>query len=233
MLMRRWLIFAVMLGALIALSPWIQRQLPPGYDPFSPLSVDDPPTFITRLKMKSVASDPDACLAVLKQAQENGRLRFAEANDISGQCPVMSPVRVQRFGAVTLSSSFLASCPLALSSTMFVTQVAVPQAQALGTSLARIDHMGSYACRNVYHRPEGRLSEHATADAWDIAAFRFSDGRQVSVLSQWPAMDERGSYLRTTFRESCHFFGNALGPEYNAAHANHFHFGMRGFGVCR
>ncbi|MBA0900712.1 extensin family protein, partial [Escherichia coli] len=25
---------------------------------------------------------------------------------------------------------------------------------------------------------------------------------------------------------------NALGPEYNAAHANHFHFGMRGQGFC-
>ncbi|TMY35103.1 extensin family protein, partial [Klebsiella pneumoniae] len=23
-----------------------------------------------------------------------------------------------------------------------------------------------------------------------------------------------------------------LGPEYNAAHANHFHFGMRGQGFC-
>ncbi|WP_188186207.1 extensin family protein, partial [Salmonella enterica] len=24
-----------------------------------------------------------------------------------------------------------------------------------------------------------------------------------------------------------------LGPDYNAAHANHFHLGMRGYGVCR
>ncbi|KGA38695.1 extensin-like domain-containing protein [Pectobacterium odoriferum] len=231
--MRGWVIVVVIMGALVALAPWIQRQLPPGYDPLSPLSVDDPPTFITRLKMKSVANDPEACRAVLKQAQESGRLRFSEANDINGQCPVASPVRIQSFGAVTLSSSFLASCPLALSSTMFVSQVAMPQAQSLGTSLARIDHMGSYACRNVYHRPEGRLSEHATADAWDIAAFRLSDGRQISVLNQWSEADDRGSYLRTTFRESCRFFGNSLGPEYNAAHANHFHFGMRGFGVCR
>ncbi|EHE2712186.1 extensin, partial [Salmonella enterica] len=23
------------------------------------------------------------------------------------------------------------------------------------------------------------------------------------------------------------------GPDYNAAHANHFHLGMRGYGVCR
>ncbi|MEC8937804.1 MAG: extensin family protein, partial [Pseudomonadota bacterium] len=28
-------------------------------------------------------------------------------------------------------------------------------------------------------------------------------------------------------------FGNVLGPEYNAAHADHFHLGMRGFRLCR
>ncbi|MEH2920345.1 extensin family protein [Samsonia erythrinae] len=231
--MRKGGILAVVMGVLIALSPWVQRQLPPGYDPFSPLSVDDPPTFITRLKMKHAANHPATCLTVLKQAQASGRLRFNEVDDISGQCPLLASVRVQGFGSVTLSSSFLASCPLALSSTMFVTQVAVPQAASLGIALTRIDHWGSYACRNIYHRTEGRLSEHATADAWDIAAFQLSDGRQVSVLNHWSATDDRGRYLRATFQESCRFFGNALGPEYNAAHANHFHFGMRGFGVCR
>ncbi|MBJ7220621.1 MULTISPECIES: extensin-like domain-containing protein [unclassified Brenneria] len=231
--MWKLLVCLVVLGALIAFFPVLQRHLPPGYDPFSPLSVDDPPTFITRIKLKQLADDPAACLAVLRQAQDQGRITFSLPGDIDGQCPLSSPVRVQRFGDVTLGSSFLASCPLALSSTMFVTQSAIPQAQRLGAALSRIDHLGSYACRNIYHRPEGRLSEHATADAWDIAGFRLADGRRISVLNQWKATDETGDYLRTTFEQSCGFFGNSLGPEYNAAHANHFHLGMRGFGVCR
>ncbi|MCL2900073.1 extensin-like domain-containing protein [Brenneria tiliae] len=231
--MRGLLVVLVILGALIALAPWIQGHLPPGYDPFSPLSVDDPPTLVTRFKLRRLADDPAACLAALRQAQDKGRVTFSLPGDIDGQCPLSSPVRVQRFGTVTLSSGFLASCPLALSSTMFVTQAAIPQAQRLGATLARIDHLGSFACRNIYHRPEGRLSEHATADAWDISAFRLADGRRISVLNQWRATDERGDYLRATFEQSCAFFGNALGPEYNAAHANHFHLGMRGFGVCR
>ncbi|MFC3395763.1 extensin family protein [Brenneria rubrifaciens] len=229
------LVALIILGGLMALAPWLQRHLPPGYDPFSPLSVDDPPTFVTRFKLKQVANDPKACLAILMQAQEKGRVTFSQVSDVEGQCPLSSPVRVQRFGAVGLSASFLASCPLALSSTMFVTQSTLPQAARMNTSLVRIDHVGSYACRNVYHRPEGRLSEHATAEALDIVGFRLADGQRISVLNQWPQQNERGDYLRTifVFNDSCRFFGNSLGPEYNAAHANHFHLGMRGFGVCR
>ncbi|WP_409307609.1 extensin family protein [Pectobacterium sp. B1J-3] len=232
-MVRGVLVSLIIVGGLIILTPWILRHLPPGYDPFSPLSVDDPPTFITRFKLKQIANNPEACLAILAQAQKNNQMTFLPLDEVKGQCPLLSPVRVQSFGSVRLSSSFLASCPLALSTTMFVTQSAIPQALSLGTSLVQIDHIGSYACRNIYHRPEGRLSEHATADALDIVGFRLADGRQISVLNQWAETDSRGDYLRTVFEESCHFFGNALGPEYNAAHANHFHLGMRGFGVCR
>ncbi|MEE3661393.1 extensin family protein [Brenneria sp. g21c3] len=231
--MWRWLVVLLIAGGVVALAPWIQRHLPPGYDPFTPLSVDDPPTLVTRFKLRQLANDPAACLAILQQAQAQGRIAFSLPGPVDGQCPLPSPVRIRQFGAVTLSSSFLASCPLALSSVMFVTQSLIPQARRLGAPLTRIDHLGSYACRNVYHRPEGRLSEHATADAWDISAFRLADGRRISILNQWNAADETQDYLRATFEQSCDFFGNALGPEYNAAHANHFHLGMRGFGVCR
>ncbi|MGF6441020.1 extensin family protein [Paraburkholderia youngii] len=32
-----------------------------------------------------------------------------------------------------------------------------------GEAIKRIDHIGSYACRNVNHAADGRLSEHAYA----------------------------------------------------------------------
>ncbi|HFY2366132.1 extensin family protein, partial [Salmonella enterica subsp. enterica serovar Kentucky] len=44
---------------------------------------------------------------------------------------------------------------------------------------------------------------------------------------------ETGPWLRAMLNASCHYYGNGLGPDYNAAHANHFHLGMRGYGVCR
>ncbi|MDI8083748.1 extensin family protein, partial [Salmonella enterica subsp. enterica serovar Kentucky] len=42
---------------------------------------------------------------------------------------------------------------------------------------------------------------------------------------------ETGPWLRAMLNASCHYYGNGLGPDYNAAHANHFHLGMRGYGV--
>ncbi|VEA64837.1 Uncharacterized protein conserved in bacteria [Serratia plymuthica] len=232
--MRRTLVLLSVLLAVGLLFPWASRYLPPGYHPFAPLTLDDPPTLVTRLKLRLLANDPVACMAILTQARDAGRISFSLPGDSQGECPLVAPVRVQNFGEVRLSSSFLASCPLALSSAMFVGQIAEPQAQRqFGVRLARIDHLGSYACRNIYHRPVGRLSEHATVEAWDIAGFRLANGKRLTILRNWPEQSTAGSYLRTLFEEGCGFFGSALGPEYNAAHANHFHFGMRGYGLCR
>ena len=125
-----------------------------------------------------------------------------------------------------------ASCPLALSSALYVEQQAKPLTrQLMASDLRQIDHLGSFACRNIYHREQARRSEHATADALDVSGFRLTDGRRISVLQGWRS-DRSHPWLAALLSNSCPYFGNALGPEYNAAHANHFHFGMRGQGFC-
>ncbi len=152
--------------------------------------------------------------------------------DSTGTCPLTHTVRVRDFGPVKLSSSFLASCPLALSSALFVQQQARPlTARYMSSELVRIDHLGSYACRNIYHRANARLSEHATAEALDISGFRLANGQQVTVLRGWK-QDKTHPWLRAMLSASCGYYGNGLGPDYNAAHANHFHLGMRGYGLC-
>jgi hypothetical protein len=213
---------------------WLYGRLPAQYNPFAPLSLDDPPTLVTRYKLRQMDAHPEACFALLEQAQNRKLLGYRTVANVAGDCPLANVVRVQSFGDVQLSSSFLASCPLALSSTMFVHQRAAPQARAeYGSRLTRINHLDSYACRNIYNRQEGRLSEHATADALDISGFSFANGHSVSVLKGWRATGRGQQYLHSVFKSGCPFFGNALGPDYNAAHANHFHMGMRGYGLCR
>lgn len=213
---------------------WIYEHLPSQYNPFAPLTIDDPPTLVTRYKLRQMANHPEACLALLKQAEERKQLSFRTVANTDGKCPLTDVVRVQSFGEVKLSGSFLASCPLALSSTMFIHQRAAPQAlTTFGSRLTRVNHLGSYACRNIYNRQNARLSEHATADALDISGFSFANKQQITVLKGWNSGGKSGEYLHSVFENGCPFFGNALGPEYNAAHANHFHLGMRGYGLCR
>ncbi|MEZ6875586.1 extensin family protein [Enterobacter sp. KBR-315C3_2022] len=207
------------------------RWLPSYYNPFTPLTLDDPPGKITQYKLRRLT--PEACEGLLEQANRRALIRTQAVADSEGTCPLRNVVRVRSFGPVSLSGSFLASCPLALSSALFVSQQARPLTRAyMGSELAQIEHLGSFACRNIYHRPDARLSEHATADALDISAFRLANGRRVTILRGWKA-DDTQPWLQALLAASCGYYGNGLGPDYNAAHANHFHLGMRGFGLCR
>jgi hypothetical protein len=207
------------------------RWLPSYYNPFTPLTLDDPPGKITQYKLRRLT--PEACGALLSQANQRKLIRTQPVADSAGACPLANVVRVRDFGPVSLSSSFLASCPLALSSALFVSQQARPLTKTLmGRELTRIDHLGSFACRNIYHRADARRSEHASAEALDVSAFRLADGERVTVLKGWTSAKTQ-PWLQALLAASCGYYGNGLGPDYNAAHANHFHLGMRGFGHCR
>ncbi|MEL2242549.1 extensin family protein [Leclercia adecarboxylata] len=206
------------------------RWLPSYYNPFAPLTLDDPPGTLTQFKLRRLT--PEHCDVLLAQANARQLIRTQAVADSTGECSLSDVVRVRSFGHVSLSSSFLASCPLALSTALFVDQQARPLTQSLmGSSLSRIDHFGSFACRNIYHRPNARRSEHATAEALDISGFTLENGQRISVLRGWKNARTE-PWLRALLSASCGYFGNALGPDYNAAHANHFHLGMRGFGYC-
>lgn len=218
--------------SLLAIATWqATRHLPPAWNPWAPLDVRDPPNLLTRYKLSRLANNPTLC----EQALATSQLRTAAQLDSPGgaTCPLKGVVRVQG-GQLRLSSSFLATCPLAVAYALFERHTLAPAAQAmLGAPVVQVDHLGSYACRNIYNRADGRRSQHATANALDIAGFRLGDGRRVSVLADWARQDQVGSFLRQVHDGACDSFNVVLGPAYNAAHRNHFHLDMGGWAVCR
>lgn len=121
------------------------RWLPSYYNPFKPLALDDPPGRITQYKLRRLT--PEACASLLTQANQRNLIRTQPVADGGGTCPLRNVVRVRDFGPVSLNGSFLASCPLALSSALFVSQQARPLTQRFtGHELTRIEHLGSFAC---------------------------------------------------------------------------------------
>lgn len=231
----RGLLILVLLAGALALAWWhFEAQIPRHWHPAEPLHVDDPLTPVTKWKLRRLADDREGCLAALATVPE-GELRMtplADHEPVAG-CPLANVVRLEASG-VDFNASFVASCPLALAWTLFERQRLQPAAEAvLGSRVARVEHLGSFACRNVYGREEGRPSEHATAEALDVAAFHLADGREIRLLDHWDDEGERGEFLRKAKDGACDLFGNVLGPDYNQAHADHFHFGMRGFRLCR
>lgn len=105
--------------------------------------------------------------------------------------------------------------------------------QIFGSPLASIETMGSFACRNV--AGTSRRSGHASADAIDIGGFVLADGRRISVLRGWSGSAQEQEFLRVVQRSACRRFGTVLGPDYNAAHRDHFHVEgvIEGVSYCR
>ncbi len=104
--------------------------------------------------------------------------------------------------------------------------------QILGSPLARIETMGSYACRNV--AGSNRRSAHSRAEAIDVSGFVLEDGRRITLTEDWDGgtAAER-EFLRVVHSSACKRFGTVLGPEYNRAHADHFHLEGTGSSFCR
>ncbi len=104
--------------------------------------------------------------------------------------------------------------------------------QILGSPLARIETMGSYACRNV--AGSNRRSAHSRAEAIDVSGFVLQDGRRITLTEDWDGgtAAER-EFLRVVHSSACKRFGTVLGPEYNRAHADHFHLEGTGSRFCR
>jgi hypothetical protein len=76
-------------------------------------------------------------------------------------------------------------------------------------------------------------SQHATANAIDVAAFTLEDGRKISVRRNWHGNSPESRFLRSVHDGACRYFRVTLGPAYNAAHADHFHLDRGIFWTCR
>ena len=100
------------------------------------------------------------------------------------------------------------------------------------SEVVRIDTYGTYNCRRI--AGSSRLSQHAKADAVDVAAFLLADGRRISLQNGWNGDAASRAFLRRIRDSACKRFNTVLSPDYNAAHHDHLHFDMGGRGgYCR
>lgn len=227
-----WALLLDVGAALLLLALLIDRIAPPQHLPWKPLRLADPIGSATFAKVQAAGADPAACRRVLRE----GGVAFTELPErTSGEfCALRDAVSVTG-GTTALSPRGLAmTCPLALGFAIWDRQVMQPAARAeLGTGVAAVEHYGTYACRRQYGRESGRVSEHATANAFDVAGLRLTDGRRVTVAADFRGEGAEGRFLRRLRRGACELHKVVLSPDYNAAHADHFHFDQGPFRVCR
>ena len=152
-------------------------------------------------------------------------------------CSAINTVRLTSLGTdrneVEVGNLTQVSCPMAAGFASWVRfDVDRAARSLLGSPLVKVETMGSYDCRTV--AGTDKLSAHATASAIDVSGFVLANGRRITVLGNWlgGTLAER-DFLWAVRESACRRFGMVLGPQYNAAHRNHFHIEHTPGGPCR
>lgn len=203
---------------------------PPQHNPFKPLDLTIKPGIVTGFKLDTLAHDKPACFALLDKAG----VRYTRFNKTSEnpECGIVDGLTIDQ-SLTPYSGTLTVSCRLAATLHMWERHVVLPAAEELlGQRVARIETMGSYACRRVNNASTGRWSEHAHGEAVDIAGFTLEDGTKVMVEDAFEDPTREGEFLRRVRDKACGLFSTTLSPDYNALHANHLHLDMGLYTIC-
>lgn len=226
---RRLIILAIL--AIILFTGWRWIKMHPEHDPTAPLDLNHPIGFATATKVSALRDDVPACRAVL----ERSAVAYT-ALDPVGEGACARPDRTRLDDYPLAPDTPPVTCAAAAALELWRIKTLVPTAQEIfGTGIARIEHLGAFSCRRTYGTADGPWSEHATANAIDITAFVLDDGRRISLIADWDGNEDEARFLRRAREGACDWFATVLSPDYNAAHADHFHLDQspRWAGVCR
>ena len=215
--------------AVLGAYEFVQR-LPENWKPWGDVQLDEEPTWFARWQISRLDESAELCFAALDRSD----LEYRRLDDrvLRDGCGVLARTEIVRSN-IPYSSGFESPCALAAALYWYEQSLQSLVQEYLDMRISRIEHYGTYACRNIYGRADARLSAHATAHAIDVAGFRLEDGTIVMVQNDWGEDTPEGTFLRAARDKACQFFGPVLSPAYNAAHANHFHLEVGGSRICR
>ena len=146
----------------------------------------------------------EQCIAELRRRG----LEFQLIGDTgSDTCPIKNAVKVSGFKNTKPSRPFVLSCPTVVTLNNWLDE----------NSIKSFTHMGTINCRKM--RGGGFQSEHSYGTAIDISVV---DG--ASVERDWGEDSAKGRRLSEVASSACRYFSNALIPQTNRFHQNHFHF---------
>lgn len=226
---RRLILVAIVITLFFAGYTWLQAH--PEHNPSAPLDLRHPVGMATATKLVGLKNNLDECRSVLTRSRVD--YETLPAVD-EGACS--RPDRTRLTGFPLSPNSPATTCPVAAVLELWRTKSLEPASlDILGSRVIAIEHLGAYSCRRLYGQNEGAWSEHATGNAIDIAAFLLADGRKITVLGDWDGDDKEARFLRQLRDDACGVFATVLSPDYNTAHADHFHFDQqdRWTGVCQ
>jgi hypothetical protein len=191
---------------------------------------------------EEISKERAYCADVLKGLQ----LNYEQLDPLGkkGGCGSPAPILIKSIAGVAIFPPAEANCDFAENLHGWVTASLIIGARLhLKKELSVIHNASAYVCRRRNNSSRGKLSEHARANAFDIATLEFSDGSKVTVKGDWSGVRQmvgksaQGKFLRHIRRDACIRFTTVLGPGSDRHHGDHFHVDLArrksGYRICK
>jgi hypothetical protein len=233
---RRWRVTRIALIVLVlgSIAALFRFGLVPGVlNPLPAVDLGQSNPWFIDWRLAALKDNPDLCRRVLVSPH-------IEAQSISDSplregCGWVNAVRMSTAGGVRAGFDKL-TCEAAAALALWLEHDLQEVAQEhLGQRVMAVQSFGTFSCRNIIGNPlwKGWRSQHATANAVDIGGFTLSDGRRISVRGSWHGDGAEARFLRAAHGRACRYFRVVLGPDFNAAHHDHFHFDRGPLSRCK
>ena len=227
--MRHWKL--ILLGlAVIGAGYLLHRYLPSQHNPFRAPDLTEPIGLATYGKLTDLKYE--AALCKEKRIEAGVEFTVLAADGAESSCPLQETLSLKKSLTPYNAAPLRMTCHQMAALHVWERQVLRPQAEKIiGSPLRQIETYGSFSCRNI--AGTRTRSQHSYANAIDISGFVLEDGRRISVKDHWRERSDFGRYLAKAHKGSCRLFSVTLGPDYNAAHADHFHVDMGSAETCK
>lgn len=174
----------------------------------------------------------DDCEARLAEADVKWKAaRIGVGRKVDGVYTCGSPQVVRyRSGPekIAYSTSPLLTCGMALALADFERIVQEEAERELGRRVTKIEHLGTYNCRQM--AAYDLISEHSYANAIDLRRFHLEGGGTVDVLKDFRPADDAPADPKTRFLRALssrlydeRIFSVVVTPFFDALHRNHIH----------
>jgi hypothetical protein len=134
---------------------------------------------------------------------------------------------------VAIKPAAILRCTMAAAVADWIRTDVAPFAQNLGTSLSDLDNFDSFECRGRNRVAGAKMSEHGRANALDVRALKFADGRSLPLTDRTVAREQREAVLQS----ACARFTTVLGPGSDWYHEDHIHLDLAerrgGYRICQ
>lgn len=227
--MHRWRL--ILSGLLvIGLAYLVHRFLPYQHNPLRPPDLTEPIGLATYGKLTALKHDEALCREKLIEA--GVEFVVLGADGAEARCPLEETLQLKRSLTPFNAAPLRMTCHQMAALHIWERNVLRPQAEKIfGSPLRQIETYGSFSCRNI--AGTSVRSQHSYANAIDIYGFVLEDGTRIRVKDHWRERSDAGKYLNQVHKRACRLFSATLGPDYDAAHADHFHLDMGSVETCR